>query len=46
MVTTDDLNGDGLLEVNAAVLRVRVTWSGSRGQSEIEYTTIVAKGQN
>jgi hypothetical protein len=48
-----DLDGNGVYvdtltpaEVNAAVLRVRVTWNGSRGQSEIEYTTIVAKGQN
>lgn len=48
-----DLDGNGVYvdvltpaEVNAAILRVRVTWSGSRGQSEVEYTTIVAKGQN
>ena len=29
---------------NAAVLRIRVSWTGVRGPMEVEYTTIVAKG--
>ena len=30
---------------NAAVLRIRVSWTGVRGPMEVEYTTIVAKGE-
>ncbi len=50
-----DLNGNGVFvdnipvadvaTLNAAVLRVRVSWTGVRGPMEIEYTTILAKGE-
>jgi type II secretory pathway pseudopilin PulG len=50
-----DLNGNGVFvdnipladvaTLNAAVLRVRVAWTGVRGPMEIEYTTILAKGE-
>lgn len=48
-----DLNGDGDFldtglapsQVKAAMLRVRATWHGVAGQRELEFTTIVARGE-
>ena len=48
-----DLNGDGdfldagLLpaQVKAAMLRVRASWHGVAGQRDLEFTTIVARGE-
>ncbi len=31
--------------LNAAVLRIHVSWTGVRGPMEVEYTTILAKGE-
>ncbi len=31
--------------LNAAVLRIQVSWIGARGPMDLEYTTIVAKGE-
>ena len=48
-----DLNGDGdyndttvpLADLVAAVLRVQVVWSGVSGRRDVEYTSIVSRGE-
>ena len=44
LVYIDDIQMADVGTLNAAVLRIHVTWTGVRGPMEMEYTTIVAKG--